>query len=433
MGSGAPTLQVDRSLRRALRRFDEDRLRWLDDAAALGPVAGLRLGPVTAWVVTDPSLARTILIAESARWRRPPALVTPIRVGVGQNLFTQSDRAWEHVQPVLAPVFRAKSLAGSLASLSDVLRDEVRAVPHDVDVDVMALMQRIVLIAASWVLFGERLDRAAADELVVHQRAVVDWVGDRIGRLSGVLPVAIGSEATSMREHRDALREHGNAVLVRARNRSGGSFASALLSTERKASRRSDDELVGQILGMLLAGTETTAAALVWALVHGSANPAEWERIRIDPSQTRSYVFETLRLTPPVWGIPRTPRRAAVHLSTDGVEQRVRRGAVVTIYVRGMNRDPLVWDDPGAFHPARHRDGPAPALIPFGLGPRGCIGQHLALGELLQLLPLLAGHGDVSIASDVVEDPHFALRPDRDVTGRFSCASSPSMPTRVIT
>jgi pentalenene oxygenase len=424
VGSEAPTLHVDRSLRRALRRFEEDRFGWLDEASALGPVAGLRLGPVTAWVVTDPSLARSMLIAESARWRRPPALITPVRLGVGQNLFTQSDRAWEQVQPLLAPPFRAKSLAAPVASLNELLRAEVRATPYDVDVDVMALMQRIVLIAASWVLFGERLDRAAADELVVHQRAVVDWVGERIGRLSGVLPVAIGSDAKVMREHRRALRHHATAVLARARNQSRGAFVGALLSSATTASRRSDDRLVGHILGMLLAGTETTAAALVWALVHGCNNPAEWNRIRIDPDQTRNYVFETLRLTPPVWGIPRTPRRTAVQLSSDGVEQRVRPGAVVTIYLRGMNRDPAAFDDPAAFRPGRHRDGTSQALFPFGLGPRGCIGQHLALAELTELIPLLAQHGDVSITSEVIEDPHFALRPDRGVTARFRRTTS---------
>jgi cytochrome P450 len=423
MGSDAPTLRIDRSLRRALRRFEEDRLRWLDEASALGPLAGLQLGPATAWVVTDPALARRMLIAESAHWRRPPVLTTPIRLGVGENLFTESDRKWRQIQPVLAPTFRAKNLEPSLASLNDLLRDEVRATAYDVGINVMAIMQRIVLIGASWVLFGERLDRDAADELVVHQRAVVEWVGGRVGRVTGALPIVVGADARTMRDHRRALVEHGKAVLASQRKQAGGEFGRALISTVPRSTRRSDDALVGQILGMLLAGTETTAAALVWGIVHGSNNAAEWARLRAGADNARNYVFETLRLSPPVWGIARTPGRATTLCSGD-IEQRVRRGAVVNIYVRAMNRDPAAWNDADAFSPSRFRgDRQSPALIPFGLGPRSCIGQHLALAELALLFPLLAAHGDVSINSDVIEDPHFALRPRRELTVRFTESS----------
>jgi hypothetical protein len=56
--STPPTLQIDRSFGRALRNFDRDRFRWFDEASDLGPLVSLRFGPVKAWVLTDPDLAR---------------------------------------------------------------------------------------------------------------------------------------------------------------------------------------------------------------------------------------------------------------------------------------------------------------------------------------------------------------------------------------
>ncbi len=77
-------------------------------------------------------------------------------------------------------------------------------------------------------------------------------------------------------------------------------------------------------------------------------------------------------------------------LTTGDITTRVGRTEVVTIYLRGMNRDPTLWPDPTEFRSERHTDPSAEqqrALLPFGLGPRSCIGQHLALAELAQATP----------------------------------------------
>src|SRR6476659_3798765 len=110
-----PELKLHRSVIKGLKLFDADRLRWLDEATALGPVVALRMGPVKTWVITDAEVARTILVTDGASWMRPPALVAPIRVGVGENLFTQSDKKWGRLQPLVAPAFRKKALEARLS------------------------------------------------------------------------------------------------------------------------------------------------------------------------------------------------------------------------------------------------------------------------------------------------------------------------------
>jgi cytochrome P450 len=160
--------------------------------------------------------------------------------------------------------------------------------------------------------------------------------------------------------------------------------------------------------------------------VHAAAHPEAWAALRSEPGRyVAPYVDETLRLTPAVWGIPRVPACAGLSLTSDGVVARVPRTHVVNVYLRALNRDPKVWADPLAFDPARHLTaGPREqrALLPFGLGPRGCIGQQLALAEMYAVLPALAGHGDVIVDRPVEEDPRFALRIAGGLRGRFVAA-----------
>src|SRR5690349_11749051 len=117
MATSVPELQIDRSALRSLRRFDADRLGWLDRTAALGPVVSLRMGRLRTWVITDPDIARTMLVTDAATWTRPPATVVPIRLAIGENLFTQADKAWAALQPEVAPSLRKRALDARLADL----------------------------------------------------------------------------------------------------------------------------------------------------------------------------------------------------------------------------------------------------------------------------------------------------------------------------
>ncbi len=431
----APDLRIHRSLTKGLRLFDADRLRWLDEAAAIGPLVALRMGPVELSVVTDAEVARTLLVTDSSSWTRPPATLAPIRVAVGENLFTQSDKAWTRVQPFVAPAFRRKVLEPRLAALDALIKDDIVAIPLDAEVDLERAMGRIALRLAAWVLLGEELDPARADEIAHHQRAVVRWVGIRLGQLTGFLPVALGAPGRRMKRHRAVLNAYADEVIKRAaaREGAGGGVLGALLTARPSGNEPTPDELRGHVLGLFLAGNETTAAALSWALVHGARNPDEWVKLREEPGvRTLPFLTESLRLNPAVWGIPRTPTKAGVTLHTADIATRVRRSQLATVYVRGINRDPKTWVDPLRFDPSRHDSDakePRRALLPFGLGPRGCIGQHLAMAEMSAVLPALARRGNVVIDGETIEDAGFALRIRGGLRGRLTMSKSSSRPT----
>jgi cytochrome P450 len=425
----APTVRIDRSIRRALATFDADRLRWLDEAAALGPIAGLRLGPATTWVVSDPEAARTMLVTRGDSWTRPPAMTTPIRLGVGENLFTQRDKAWARLAPQLTPMFRKRALDARFADLDELVRREVAALPIGEEIDLELATGRIALILAAWVLLGEHLDRDKAAELADHQRQIVTWVGHRLSKLTAAVPFAFGASTRVMREHRRALEAYADEVIARSqgRDRAGKDVLGALISARPNDKPLRADELRAHVLGLLLAGNETTAAALSWALVHAARNPAEWARLRTEPERARVFVDETLRITPAVWGLARTPTRKGVALEAVGHTLRVRRPEVVTVYIRGANHNPITWPDPHRFDPDRHLTNTRHqerALIPFGLGPRGCVGQHVAMAEMLAALPALARRGNIRIDHAVTEDASFALRVAGGLRGRFTAVET---------
>jgi cytochrome P450 len=238
----------------------------------------------------------------------------------------------------------------------------------------------------------------------------------------------LGRRAKVMKRHRAVLNRYADEVIARVRA-SGGArddVLGALLQARPSGRPLAPRELRGHVLGLFLAGNETTGAALSWALVHGARNPSEWTKLRADHDRAASsFLAESLSLDPAVWGIPRTPKKPGVTVTAAGITTRVRRGQLATVYLRGINRDARIWEDPQRFAPSRHdRDVKERqrALLPFGLGPRGCVGQHLAMAEMTAVVPALARHGNVSIDEPITEDASFALRFANGLTGRFTAS-----------
>ena len=362
-----------------------------------------------------------MLIADSASWERPPAAVIPIRLGIGENLFTMPDDAWEGLQPQIAPAFRKRALDGRLNSMQSIIDETVAAIPGNRPFDVELAMGALALRLAALVLFGDRLTSDRALALASHQQQLVTWVGHRLGQLRSIVPFTLGRDARAMRAHQSELNNYADELLDRRNTNAMADNTDTLDDADdvgRRVTRANvegrpmpkDDQRM-QILGMLLAGNETTAAALSWAIVNGAGHPDEWGRLRTDAGAVRPFLDETLRLTPAVWGFARRPKIRGATL--DG--HHIGRTEVVTVYLRGMNRDPKRWIEPWQFNPDRNRTtSPLDAtMLSFGLGPRGCIGQHLAMAEMLAVLPTLAAAGNFTLDESrgpLTEDANFALR-----------------------
>jgi unspecific monooxygenase len=167
----------------------------------------------------------------------------------------------------------------------------------------------------------------------------------------------------------------------------------------------SDEQLGDQVATMILAGHETTATALFWSLYMLALDPATQDRVAaevrgiagndtadIDRLKfTRAVIDETMRLYPPAFLIA----RAAAGPDTLGNGLDVVRGDVILIAPWLLHRHEKLWHDPNAFVPERFGPGTPPpdrfAYLPFGVGPRVCIGAHFAIVEATLALAKIAG------------------------------------------
>jgi enediyne biosynthesis protein E7 len=420
-----PVLRVPGSAVKAARTFNADRLGWNDRAAALGPLSQLKLGPFKVWIITNPELAREMLVSDSDQWIRPATARTPIRMGVGENLFTQSDKAWAATAPSLSPAFRKRALDLRLAAMPTTIERVLTEVRVGEPIDVIALTGQLALVLAAQVLFGFELSSDRAAELAAHQYEVVTWVGTRIGSLLNTVPFSLSSSARTMRAHRKVLEEFASEVIAfgRARKTPADDVLDALLCAKPNGASLKESELIGHVLGMLLAGNETTALALAWAVVAGAENPNEWRLLRADPSRADLFMTESMRLRPVVWAFSRQGKRGA---KLGGLPTSWNTLTAV-VYLRGMNRRADLWNDPLVFSPDRHCDADSTqkrAMLNFALGPRMCIGMHLALAEMSAVIGALARIGDVALDSTPEPDPHFALRAKNGIVARFMSPAS---------
>ena len=132
-----PVLQIDRSFRRSIALYNEDPLRFAEQAVGMGEIVALRFGRLTpSYILNDPEVARSIFIADAKSWKRPPVTIIPIRLALGENLFTQSDQDWSMLQPVLTPEFRKRALEPRLAEIPALVEEEVdAALPFDTDIN----------------------------------------------------------------------------------------------------------------------------------------------------------------------------------------------------------------------------------------------------------------------------------------------------------
>ena len=206
-----------------------------------------------------------------------PRRVAPIRVGVGENLFTQSDKAWAELQPLVAPAFRKKALDARLAEIDALIDDEVAAIPLDTTIDLELAMGRIALSLAAWVLLGEQLDRRRAEEIAHHQREVVRWVGVQLGKLTGFIPVAPGARGREMKRHRAVLNAYADEVIARAKRHRRGrttTCSARCCGHDRRATRSRPSGCEATCSVSSSPATRPPRAALSWALVHGARTPA---------------------------------------------------------------------------------------------------------------------------------------------------------------
>ncbi|CAM3903114.1 cytochrome P450 [Nocardioides zeicaulis] len=400
---------------RAFRSVRRDPLTFLGQVSEhYGDRVSFPVPGAPALLLNHPDDVRHVLQVSARSWGKKTIQYGALARVTGQGLLASAEPSWIEHRRMAAPAFHHQRL--------EAVSDQVRAaadgaiaagVPHLVPgtsrlVDVAALTHRIGLDAVGRALFSA--------DLSGHAQRLLDATSDaaelvvRLGR--SVVPTARWAPTPTnvrlriTRRRLDAI----TAELVadrRARGRAGGSAAHGDDLLGLLLDSGLDDAAIrDELVTMVIAGHETVAGALTWTLMLLAEHPKAQERARAELAAmpapvsmldhrdrlpwTRAVIDEALRLYPPAWAISR--RSTAPDVLGD---LAVPEGTLAIISPWVVHRREDLWPEPLAFRPERFLDPGAgrTGYLPFGLGPRLCIGREFAIGEMAVALDrLLATH-----------------------------------------
>ena len=351
----------------------------------VGPVFTLRLLPYQALICgTDPETSQGIL-TDQDRFAGGDAadLLEPI-VGPHSLILTPAP---EHLpnRKRLLPPFHGERIASWGSRVGELVRAHLPALASGAPVAVRPWAQRLALEVILRVVFGvEDPDRSARYRLAIDR--IMD---ERFAFLLFAPPIFIrdfgrlspGGAFARRRAAVDALLFEEIAKR-RADPDAGG--RDDVLSVLLDAGDFSDEALRDELMGLVLAGHETTATALSWTLHLLAHNPRAREALRADlaagsDAYLKATIKESMRMRAPVLDAIRTATR-----DTELGGHPVPRGAYVSAMFCATHHAPELWQEPAEFRPERHLAGASPpySLTPFGGGVRRCLGAALAQLEL---------------------------------------------------
>lgn len=392
---------------RAFRSVRADPLTFLGEVTQrFGDTVSFPVPGAPALLLNDPADVRHVLQTSARSWGKDTVQYAALARVTGPGLLASAEPSWIEHRRLAAPAFHHQRL--------EAVGDEVRAAARTAItarlgattrdgevVDVAALTHTIGLDTVGRALFSTDLSDHAHDLLAATSEAA-DLVV-RLGR--SVLPRAEWTPTRTnlrLRAARRRLDAGAAAIIAERRARNARADATAHHGDDLLGllldSGLHDGEIRDELVTMVIAGHETVAAALAWTLMLLAEHPVTQQRVHDELAAhpgpvplvghrdrlpwTRAVVDEALRLYPPAWAISRRSHR------DDELDGRpVPAGTLAIISPWLVHRRPDLWPEPEAFRPERFLDGTArTGYLPFGQGPRLCIGREFALGEMVVVL-----------------------------------------------
>ncbi|HVL71797.1 MAG TPA: cytochrome P450 [Beijerinckiaceae bacterium] len=375
-----------------LPAFRRDPLGFLLEKARAGtePLEPLALGPKPVFLLRDPDLIRPLMRAGENEVDKG-RLVHKLRPIVGLSSLVISGEEHKRRRAAL----HEHLARGEVERLIPQLSAEIRAFAGEICrnrlFDPHQVSARLALRLICTAVFGRRVLSPADEEaLIVAVNAAEEDLADEMFRVWPLTPWA----AFARGKRRAAAKRMMSVVVERLRK--NAAETSALRSLE--ALGLAPDDLRDEILTLLLAGHHTTGSTAAWLLYHLAVQPGLGEAVAAEAARCSnrngeitaeglkkaelSYAFvrEVLRLYPAAWWFSRELRTKA-----EFGGRKLPKGSSIIISPWQLHRDPNHWADPDAFRLDRSYTGRA--YVPFGAGPRACIGMGLAMLEL-QLLAL---------------------------------------------
>jgi cytochrome P450 len=375
---------------------------------------------------------------------------------LGKGLLTSHGEVWRTQRRLIQKGFDRKQLDILSSIMQDSLAESLRDFDRDArigPIDICPQLMKITFGMVGRSLFGARVKD---DDIGLISRTI-STIQEFMVRQT-IQPYLNPWFAVSgeLRRH-DEMRARADGILLnyirrRRQEAPGHDLLQILMDARYSDGEGMSDELVlSESMQLLVAGHETSSNALSWLFYLLSSRPDCLERLRqefdsvldgapLSYSDVPKFEFatqviqEALRLYPPFWMVDR------MALADDRAgDLDIPRGSTVIVFIYGAHHSPRYWKNPESFEPERFNKENAKlhkpfTYLPFGAGPRGCIGGNYAMLQILMILSVLLRKYDLQLApgQTIEARPMVILRPKHGIRMTFTGAISPSKKSRLI-
>jgi cytochrome P450 len=378
---------------------------------------GLPIGHVL--LVHEPGAIRHVLLDNAANYRKDRLQRRVLSAGLNDGLLSAEGERWRVQRRVIAPMFARRTVmdfSSAMMAAAEALSERWRGLGDPATIDVAAEMAKVTLDVVERTIFSDGFGSDAEDIRIamttyfntIGKISPLDILGvpDFVPRLSRL---RVRSTLKFFEAEVDRVISARRRILAEHPDRAPHDLLTHLLQAldTGTGDGLDEQEVRSNILTFIAAGHETTANTLSWALFLLSQSgecrariEAEVDRELTGPIpgvadrlvETRAVIEETIRLYPPISAISR------VAIGRDELNgEPVRPGSLIVISPYVLHRHRRLWDRPNAFDPRRFLGSAHAAIdrfayLPFGAGPRKCIGSTFALQEATLVLATIVKH-----------------------------------------
>ncbi len=415
--------------------------------ARLGDTFRFYLGGIKeAIVTTHPAVIQHVLKTNAENYRKSEIQVKRMGHFLGKGLLTTEGDAWRTQRRLIQKGFDRKQLQALSEIMENSLAESLEGFDREIQagpVDIYPHLMKMTFAMVARSLFGAKLkeqDIEAVSETICT-------VQEFIVRQTLQPYLNPWFELTGELRRHEEMRARADAILMeyiktRRQQAPGSDLLQTLMDARYTDGEGMSDELVlSESMQLLVAGHETSSNGLSWLLYLLSQHPDCLERVRDEfhavlggapmtftdvPKLefTTQVIQEGLRLYPPFWMID---REAVADDRVGDIE--IPAGSMVIVHVHGAHHAPRYWENAERFDPARFTKANQKLLtpfthLPFGGGPRGCIGSNYAMLQILMILSDLLRRYDFELTpgQSIEARPMVILRPKHGIRMNFTRA-----------
>ncbi|MEL7159450.1 MAG: cytochrome P450 [Bacteroidota bacterium] len=362
---------------------------------------------------TDAEVVRHVLQRNHRNYEKSEIQTVEMGKYLGFGLLTNGGESWLRQRRLIQPGFRRQRMENLVTDMQAVIADHCRTAAERPRTDLKTFTKNVTFAIIVRAIFTDGFDAAATAEL--------QDILDRVQRFV-IYPIRLPFTKGPLRWLGKEKKYLGLAATARnmiqqridaRRNATPEDDLLQMLLDSRyeDGSAMTDEQLIDEVIILFAAGYETSANALAWTIHLLLRHPEHLPRIREEIAAVGTLGFgnanqltyltqvieETMRLYPPAWITDRVG-----YADDEAAGHHIPRGRTVGIYIYGIHRSPAYYDNPNEFrparmHPDRKKERPTFSYLPFGGGPRLCIGHHFAMLEMQLVLAEL--YGNYSVAS----------------------------------